>query len=722
MLFTIGRGGPVGRGGPDVRTRLGVRGVSGVRGVRGAASVLLGALACAMLAVLGSAAPAAAHAALTGSTPADGSVVHSAPHRVTLTFSEGVSMSEGSIRVLDPSGKRVDTSHVRDAGSGKAVRLKSGLAKGTYTVAWHAVSADTHPVSGAFTFSVGAPSRTSAHVPRQDEGAGGGPVGVAYGVGRYAAYAGLVLLVGGGAFVLFCWSRAARVRAVQRLVVAGWLTLTASTLLLLLLRNSYTGSGELADVLDPGGLSAAVATKPGTALLSRLLLAGGAALFLAALFGTYGAYGAYGRPGADAAREGPDAERQSEEGADEQADQPAYRKRRFVLGAVGALLAAGLTATWSMAEHASTGPQYGLAIPVDMVHLLTVSLWAGGLAALLTSLYAAPAALPAAVVRRFSRVAFGSVLVLVATGLYQAWRQVGYWSALTGTSYGQLLLAKAALVALLVAVAGTSRRWTARLPDGRSRSRGSTEAAQAEPAQGLVPEPSPEPGAESVGAEPVGAEPAGAESEADSAQEHAQGHAQGSARTAQLARQRAAVDAARRKKARDAEPARAGLRRSVLAEAAVAVVVLAVTSVLTDTEPGRTEHAAAHAPGAHGAAPHHHAGPARLTVPFDTGGPHGKGTARLRISPGRSGDNTVRLTTTALGGKPLDAPEVRVALSLPDKKLGPLRVALHPVKGERGQWRARGVQVPMPGRWRTAVTVRTSDIDEVTENRKVTID
>ncbi|MBU5895033.1 CopD family protein, partial [Vibrio cholerae O1] len=62
-------------------------------------------------------------------------------------------------------------------------------------------------------------------------------------------------------------------------------------------------------------------------------------------------------------------------------------------------------------------------------------------------------------------VAFGSVLVLAATGLYQSWRQVGSWSALTGTRYGQLLLVKVALVAVLVGVAWVSRRWTARLAE-----------------------------------------------------------------------------------------------------------------------------------------------------------------------------------------------------------------------------------------------------------------
>lgn len=58
--------------------------------------------------VLAGASPASAHAALTGSDPQDGAVVATAPEEVALTFSEQIAVSDDSIRVLDPSGKRAD--------------------------------------------------------------------------------------------------------------------------------------------------------------------------------------------------------------------------------------------------------------------------------------------------------------------------------------------------------------------------------------------------------------------------------------------------------------------------------------------------------------------------------------------------------------------------------------------------------------------------------------
>uniref|UniRef100_UPI0016520507 copper resistance protein CopC n=1 Tax=Streptomyces sp. WAC01526 TaxID=2588709 RepID=UPI0016520507 len=430
------------------------------------------ALAGTLIGALGGAAPASAHAALTGSTPAQGSVVDRAPEQVTLTFSEGVAMGDDSIRVLDPQGKRVDDKKLRNLSSDRVVKygagLPPGLRDGTYTVAWQAVSADSHPVAGAFTFSVGAPSKTTAPVAQQE--AGGGLVGALYGIARYLAYAGFVLLVGGAAFVVACRPAAALVRSVQRLVVYGWALLAGTTVAMLLLRSPYTGSGDLADVFDLGGLQQVLITKPGAALISRLLLLAAAALFVAVLFGAY-------------------ARAHEPAGADADSEEQARRRKdlTFGLGFGGVIVATGLAATWAMAEHASTGLQPTVAMPVDVLHLLAVAVWLGGLAALVVSLYWGPPVERTAV-RRFSRLAFGSVVVLVATGLYQSWRQVGTWQALTDTTYGRLLLVKVALVVVLVGIAWMSRQWTGRLAEVPAAEFRAPEEAEKETEQGAEQE------------------------------------------------------------------------------------------------------------------------------------------------------------------------------------------------------------------------------------------
>ncbi|GAA2582645.1 FixH family protein [Streptomyces tubercidicus] len=712
------------------------------------------ALAGTLLGGLGGAAPASAHAALTGSTPAPRSVADRAPEQVTLTFSEGVAMGDDSIRVLDPQGKRVDEKKLRNLSSDRVVKygagLPSGLRDGTYTVAWQAVSADSHPVSGAFTFSVGAPSKTTAPVPQQE--AGGGLVGALYGVARYLAYAGFVLLAGGAAFVVACRPAAALVRSVQRLVVYGWALLTGTTVVMLLLRTPYTGSGDLADVFDLGGLQQVLITKPGAALVSRLLLLAAAALFVAVLFGAYarayetgvagegdesGAAGAAGASGeGDEVGGSDDAD---ERGASDAAAVQARRRKdlTFGLGFGGVIVATGLAATWAMAEHASTGLQPAVAMPVDVLHLLAVAAWLGGLAALVVSLYWGPPVERAAV-RRFSRIAFGSVVVLVATGLYQSWRQVGTWRALTDTSYGQLLLLKVALVVVLVGIAWLSRRWTGRLAEVPETDVPETEASAAEVSAAELratgkaetdgekdAEEAAEKAAEkaAVGAAVTAAtattaDPAPAPAPAPAPKTGSSPETTPDpARAAQLARQQAAVRTARTKRQRDADPERLGLRRSVLAEASVAVILLVVTTVLTATEPARTEAAVKATSGGQSA----EAGrPQTLTVPFDTGGPDGKGTARIGLSPGRSGSaNALKLRITDPSGKPMDVPEVKVSFTEKSKKLGPLSVTTRHTG--KGQWRASGVQLPVPGKWRLSLVVRTSDIDQVTEIKNVKI-
>ncbi|WP_432086000.1 copper resistance CopC/CopD family protein [Streptomyces sp. bgisy095] len=646
------------------------------------AAALLGTL-------LAGAAPASAHAALTGSDPQDGAVVATAPKEVNLTFSEQVAMSADSIRVLDPAGRRADTGEIRDLCSGSIVRygveLRAGLPDGTYTVAWQTISADSHPIAGAFTFSIGAPSATSVALP--DREPGGGLVGALYGIARYLSYAGFAVLVGGGAFVLVCWPRGAGVRPVQRTVVRAWLTLTGATLVMLLLRNPYTGSGELADAFDLAGLKSVLETKTGAALTSRLLLLGAAALFVAVLFGSY----------------------------TRRTDPKEKKDLVFGLGIGGTVVAAGIAGTWALAEHASTGIQPGIAMPVDILHLLAVATWLGGLTVLLVALYRTPSVERAAV-ERFSKVAFASVAVLVATGIYQSWRQVGSWSALTGTRYGQLLLVKIGLMGVLVGIAWISRRWTQRLADLPSTEKTDEEAAEgiendetsgteeADTVSGAAPDDDPDidPSVDS------GAGPDDSDADPHIAPE----------RAAQLARQRAAVATARRKRERDADPERSGLRRSVLTEAAVAVVLLVVTTVLTATEPGRTEEEAGRSTAASGpaAVPDR---PVDIRLPFDTGGVDGKGVVRLSLDPGRTGANGLHLYVERPDGKPLDVPEIKVALTLEAKAVGPLPVA--PDRIQAGHWSASGVQIPMPGEWRIQVTVRTSDIDQTTIDKNVKI-
>ncbi|MER7671816.1 FixH family protein [Kitasatospora sp. NPDC096128] len=656
----------------------------------------LGTLGTLLALMLAGAAPASAHATLDSTDPAQNSVVATAPPAVTLTFSESVSLSGDSVRVLDPAGKAVDTgnpAHADGKGNTARVGLDSGLANGTYTVAWRAVSEDSHPVGGAFTFSIGAPSDTSVSATALQGAKADGLVAALYGTGRTVAYAAFALLAGVAAFVLLCWPAGAARRPVQRLLMTGWTALLASTVAVLMLRGPYERGSGIGQALDLSLVRATLDERIGTALAARLLLLAAAGIFLSLLVGQLGQppKPAPAKPvSPEAAPAQADGREEDTEAAElraleQRAAERPQREARIGLGVAGLVLAVALSATWVGADHASVGIQVWLALPLGILHLIAMALWLGGLASLLVALREG---VGAEVVDRFSRIAFASVAVLAATGIYQSWRGLGSWSALTGTEYGKLLLVKSGCVVVMLGVAWISRGWLARLRSAPA------EAAEVERAE--VPEP--------VGAAARSEDPL---------------------RQAQLERQRAAARSAGRE--RGLTPTRAGLRRSVLVEALVAVAVLVVTTMLTNSPPGRVAgevKAAGSSAGAGNAAP---AAPqtepgrtVELKLPYDTKGrtPNAKGTATVTLNPARTGPNEVKLALDGADGKPVDVPEVQLAFTLPDRDLGPLPVALTP-EGT-GRWSGT-TQLPLAGSWVVSVQIRSSDIDQTTPTQQFKI-
>ncbi len=98
----------------------------------------------ALLAVSG-ATPALAHATFAGSNPAEGSRLQAVPSKVTVTFSEDVTVGAGLLNVLDSTGNTVSAGVATSTGRDVSVPLRSGLSDGSYIVSYRTVSADSHP-------------------------------------------------------------------------------------------------------------------------------------------------------------------------------------------------------------------------------------------------------------------------------------------------------------------------------------------------------------------------------------------------------------------------------------------------------------------------------------------------------------------------------------------------------------------------------------------------
>jgi copper transport protein len=275
--------------------------------------------------------PAGAHAQLESTDPVQGSVVLVAPTQVVLHFGEPVEIDFGSLRVLGPDGRRVDsggTHHPDGDSHAVAISLPAHLPRGTYVVAWRVISADSHPVHGAFVFSVGTASgaaRASAEATALADQSGSTTVGVLYWLIRFAAFAGLLFLVGLAVAVMLAWRPGGDGRRVGRVLWASWWVLAVATVLGIAIQGVYAAALPLTDIVRPSLADGVVHTRFGRIELLRLVLL---VAFVPVLLGIQGRLG-----------RGP-------------------RRWAWVIPA-GAVLGLGLLSTPGLAGHASKGGPAG---------------------------------------------------------------------------------------------------------------------------------------------------------------------------------------------------------------------------------------------------------------------------------------------------------------------------------------------------------------------------
>ncbi|MGC1211867.1 MAG: copper resistance protein CopC [Micromonospora sp.] len=366
--------------------------------------------------LLAPAAPASAHAVLVSSSPAASAVVPSAPSEVVLTFSEGVRTVPGKIRVIAPDGSRADRGEPSVKGAVITIPVDPGGARGTYLVSYRVISADSHPVPGAFTYSVGAPSP-----PPEDSGTDNRADRVvenAVKVAKYLGYAGLLLLVGPALVLAALWPRRLSRRGPARLAWAGLGLLAFATLAELWLQVPYTAGGGLLDVTG-SRLSDVLGSAFGTAHLIRLGLLAAAAFLLRPLFA-----GPIGRSD----------------------------------GIILTILGGAAIFTWPLAGHPAASPAPAVSVLVDAVHLGSMAVWLGGLVMLAAFLLRrADERELGAILPIWSRWAALAVAALLLAGTVQGLIEVGTPRALVDTTYGRLLLTKIGLFVVVLGVAAYSR-------------------------------------------------------------------------------------------------------------------------------------------------------------------------------------------------------------------------------------------------------------------------
>ncbi|HYD98899.1 MAG TPA: copper resistance protein CopC [Alphaproteobacteria bacterium] len=352
--------------------------------------------------------PALAHAALTGSEPADGAVAAAPPDAIVLRFNEPVAPVSANLSRHD--GAAVALQPPRVEGGALRFHPAEPLAEGGYLLRWRVVSADGHPIGGALQFAVGAMPpewRPAAEADPREAAWWWAVVAV-----RGLAYAGLLLAAGGGLF--FALVPAGPPSPELRRGLTAALLLAAAAKILL---PGLTGA--LLTLAAPAELLAAAPWRAGVATLGR-----GTAVTLLGLLLLLPAL----------------------------ARMPLDRwPGRMLAGLGGAAALAGL----SLSGHAAAADPRWLATVAAALHALCAGFWAGALWPLLGVLRREPAA--ARALRRFSTLAVGAVGLLVATGLLQAGLHLGGRLDLHGP-YGQLVVAKLLALATLLSIAVENKR------------------------------------------------------------------------------------------------------------------------------------------------------------------------------------------------------------------------------------------------------------------------
>jgi len=392
---------------------------------------VLTAVAAAALAL-----PAAAwaHAALLKTVPEASRTVNTPPPEVRLTYSEPIEARFAIVSVTDASGRQVTSGQPESApGSPQTlVTPLEGVPEGWYLAFWRVISADGHPVRGAFTFAVGPNPGPPPQfrVPSLSETA----TTTRLLVSRWLVF--LAVLSALGLFVLRTLiarpvARVVRGTSLRALNLAFAVAVAIALVAIPVYVDIATAEFTLRSAFDLGAIVPVVRDSGfGRDFLDLELafwlfaVAAGAALFV---------------------------------------DRPEREQRSVVeLLATPAALGAGVAALLlpALAGHAGQKSPRGLALPLDMLHLGAVAVWLGGLIGIvvlwLSVGRAGRSAVLACVVTRFSAVAFCSVLLLIGTGIGQSLLELPTLASLWQTSYGQALLWKIGLLAAALVLAGVN--------------------------------------------------------------------------------------------------------------------------------------------------------------------------------------------------------------------------------------------------------------------------
>ena len=359
-------------------------------------------LALVALVALAFPAVASAHATLRSTTPTFRSELKQGPSVIRLTFDQHVKVLPSSIRVLNGVGKNF-AGAARADGTDVVAHVRH-LKLGAYTVRWQAISADSHVVSGVWTFGVGVPAP-----PVENAYGAGGPTTTEH-VVRWVWFLGLALTIGALGFRLIVLRGLRVPRELERRIAVaaglGALATVHAGIVAFSLRAEDALQLPFGRFLY-GDLSPMAKTRFGYAFVTMTLVF---ALVLALIYVSW-----------------------------------LLDRVEPLVPALG--LAVVFAGGLSVSGHDAVDPGSSWKTEIaDWLHLSAASLWIGALATMALLLWTGAPELRKAAFMRFSRLATVLIAVVLGAGVYLAIVRLPNVSDLWTTGYGRVLLVKIGLV------------------------------------------------------------------------------------------------------------------------------------------------------------------------------------------------------------------------------------------------------------------------------------
>jgi len=209
-------------------------------------------------------------------TPSNDSVLQRQPAAVTLQFNEPVESAFGSIRVYDSSAQRKDSGEISRPDDKTVVTGIDGpLEPGTYTVTWRVISADSHPVHGAFVFHYKKPGVKPGGIAASLNLEPPQSVQVGLDVARFLDFSLLLLLAGGSGALL--WALASAPGQVRKrlgsVLVASAVGLAVVALAGIVFEGGVAGGFSLGDSLRWSVFHGVLETRFGKVWLAQAIMA-----------------------------------------------------------------------------------------------------------------------------------------------------------------------------------------------------------------------------------------------------------------------------------------------------------------------------------------------------------------------------------------------------------------------------------------------------------------